>query len=430
VVRSRPIPIIVLALLLVVIVAVSAGSLNRPPQPRWPIRHVVFLIKENRTFDHLFGQFPGADGVTVGYDHGRQVPLAPGLMVLPGYGKLPHHYSDFTQDVNGGKMDGFGQDEYSSQYAYTQMRPDQIPNYWEFARRFVLGDNFFSSAGGPSWPNHMYSIAAQSGGVHDTPGGPWRPPGLAKSWGCDSPQKEYVKVRRGGRIVRVRPCFDFATEGDLLSRANIDWAFYSASPDQNGYIWSTYDAIRHIRETNEWLVHVHPVDDLLTDIEAGRLPAVTWVTPRYAVSDHPEVHSNLCYGENWTTEVVNAIMRSPMWRDTAIFVSWDDWGGFYDHVPPPEIDGFGLGIRVPLLVISPYARAGTIDHHVGEFSSVLRFIEDNWGLSQLTHRDRGAGNLAYDFDFTQRPLPAHPLPLRTDCGGKGPNLGQPNPDSD
>jgi phospholipase C len=158
---------------------------------------------------------------------------------------------------------------------------------------------------------------------------------------------------------------------------------------------------------------VLPVDRVIADIKKDRLPPVTWIAPRYEVSEHPQY--NFCLGENWSTSVINAIMKSPMWRSTAIFVTWDDYGGFYDHVPPPQVDDFGLGIRVPLLVISPYAKAGVIDHHVGEFSSVLRFIEDNWGLTQLTERDRAADNLSYDFDFAQEPRRPSPLPLRTDC---------------
>jgi phospholipase C len=155
------------------------------------------------------------------------------------------------------------------------------------------------------------------------------------------------------------------------------------------------------------------VDTVIGDIRANRLPPVTWITPRYEVSEHPQY--NFCLGENWSTQVIDAIMRSPMWKDTAIFVTWDDYGGFYDHVPPPQVDGFGLGIRVPLLIISPYARNGVIDHQVGEFSSVLRFIEGNWGLTQLTDRDRDATDLSYDFDFTKRPHRPDPLPLRSDC---------------
>jgi phospholipase C len=123
----------------------------------------------------------------------------------------------------------------------------------------------------------------------------------------------------------------------------------------------------------------------------------------------------MCHGENWTTEIVNAVMESPHWADTAIFLTWDDYGGFYDHVPPPQVDDFGFGIRVPLLVISPFAKRGFVTNELGEFSSVLRFMEDNWGLSQLTHRDRDATPLLSSFDFTQGPRPADVLPLRTDC---------------
>jgi phospholipase C len=126
----------------------------------------------------------------------------------------------------------------------------------------------------------------------------------------------------------------------------------------------------------------------------------------------------MCWGENWTTEVVNTVMRSSMWRDTAIFIVWDDYGGFYDHVPPPQVDGFGFGIRVPMLLISPYAKQGYVDHTLGEFSSVLRFVEDNWGLSQLTHRDRDALNMTEGFDFSQPPRAPDPLPVRApDCHG-------------
>jgi phospholipase C len=158
---------------------------------------------------------------------------------------------------------------------------------------------------------------------------------------------------------------------------------------------------------------VLPVDRVVGDIAKGALPAVTWIAPRYEVSEHPQY--DFCLGENWSTRIIDAIMRSPMWKSTAIFLTWDDYGGFYDHVPPPQVDDFGFGIRVPLLVISPYAQRGLIDHHVGEFSSVLRFIEDNWNLGQLTPRDRAARDLSSDFDFAQRPRPPDPLPLRTDC---------------
>ncbi len=390
---------------------------------RWPIKHVVFIIKENRTFDNLFGRFPGADGATTGVDEGRVRPLTPAPDRIPV--EIVHCYTCSLKAWNGGKMDGFASvSAPADRYAYTQFGPKDLPAYWHWAKRFVLGDNFFASAQGPSFPNHLYTIAAQSGGTHDNPiqdlellRERHRTTGLFKAWGCDSIEQAYVPVEdREGREVKVPPCFDFLTEGDLLLRAGIPWAYYSATNMQNGYLWSAYDAVRHIRQDEQlWQSHVFPVDGLVQDIRDGRLPPVTWVTPRFELSEHPEY--SFCWGQNWTTRVVNAIMASPMWEETAIFITWDDYGGFYDHVPPPQVDRFGFGIRVPLLVISPYAMPGHIDHTLGEFSSVLRFVEDNWGLSQLTHRDRDARTLSQAFDFSQEPRKPDPQAVRTDCPG-------------
>ena len=429
------------AALLLVAVACSSGLPDWNPLPptdlgsrpgrldatsfptRWPIKHVVFIIKENRTFDNLFGRFPGADGATSGMDQGTVRPLTHALDRIPV--DIVHCYECALQAWNEGKMDGFASvSAPADRYAYTQFGPKDLPAYWHWAKRFVLGDNFFASAQGPSFPNHLYTIAAQSGGVHDNPiqdleqlRERHRTTGLFKAWGCDSVEEAYVPVEdREGKEVKVPPCFDFLTEGDLLLRAGIPWAYYSATNTQNGYLWSAYDAVRHIREdTQLWQSHVFPVDGVVQDIRDDRLPPVTWVTPRFELSEHPEY--SFCWGQNWTTRIVNAIMSSPMWKDTAIFITWDDYGGFYDHVPPPQVDRFGFGIRVPLLLISPYAKAGYVDHTLGEFSSVLRFIEDNWGLSQLTDRDRDAANLSEAFDFSQEPRKPDPQPVRTDCPG-------------
>jgi phospholipase C len=341
-------------------------------------------------------------------------------------GRLPHDllhdYARALADWNHGRMNGFGYDANSRRWAYTTLQPDQIPNYWRWAKEYVLGDRFFTSANGPSFPNHLYAIAAQSGGTHDNPKRDLRDPraktsGLPKTWGCDAPPWVRVKVQfEPNQVSRVSPCFNFTTAGDLLSSKGVPWAFYAARPAQKGYIWSAYAAIGHIRDrTNRWHSHVYPVDTLIPDIQDGRLPPVTWVTPRFALSEHPDY--NLCHGENWSTQVVDAIMRSPMWKDTAIFLTWDDWGGFYDHVAPPQVDGFGLGMRAPLLLLSPYAKPGFVDHRTAEFSSVLRFIEHNWGLPQLTARDRSTTDLHEAFDFSGRPRPPDPLPQRTDCHG-------------
>ncbi len=392
-------------------------------ETRWPIKHVVFIIKENRTFDNLFGRFPGADGATTGLDQGRVRPLTQSPDRLPE--DIKHCYKCALQAWNEGKMDGFATvSEAGDLYAYTQYLQEDLPNYWHWAGEYVLGDNFFASAQGPSFPNHLYTIAAQSGGTHDNPTQDLdllrerhRRTGLFKAWGCDSIEEAYIAVEdREGVIKNVPPCFDFLTEGDLLTGAGIPWTYYSATNMQNGYLWSAYDAVRHIRENPKvWQSHIFPVDDFVEHVEAGILAPVTWVTPRFELSDHPEY--SFCHGENWTTEIVNALMDSPMWKNTAIYITWDDYGGFYDHVPPPQVDDFGFGIRVPLLIISPYAKRGYVTSEIGEFSSVLRFMEDNWGLSQLTQRDEDATPLISAFDFKQEPRSPDPLPLRTDCVG-------------
>ena len=398
-------------------------------QTRWPIKHVIFVIKENRTTDNLFGRFPGIDGATQGLDGDRLRPLTRPPDRLPE--DIPHCYECAIESWNGGEMNNFARTDPGERYAYTQMQgPEDLPNYWRWAQEFVLSDRFFASAQGPSFPNHLFTIAAQSGGTHFNPAQEqsrvtefMQDTGLAKSWGCDSLQEAYVEVVDSeGQLERVPPCFDFQTEADLLDTARIPWSYYAAWNDQRGYVWSAFSAIRRVRMHPEvWREHIFPVDDFVDDVEDGRLAPVTWITPRYEVSEHPEW--SFCHGENWTTEIVDAVMRSGFWKDTAIFITWDDYGGFYDHVPPPQVDRFGFGFRVPLLTISPYAKRGYIDSQRGEFSSVLRFIEDNWQLSQLTHRDRDAFNLSYVFDFDQEPREPVILPLRTDC--EGPVFSQP-----
>ena len=283
---------------------------------RFPIKHVVFIVKENRTFDQMFGQFPGADGATVGMDRGQERPLARTPDPLPE--DIKHCYRCALDAWNGGKMDGFATiSPAAEKYAYTQFLPEDLPNYWHWAQRFVLFDAFFSSAQGPSFPNHLYTIAATSGGAVDNPNQDaealrerHRTTGLFKAWGCDSLDTSSVTVLDSeGKTTQVPPCFDFQTEGDLLTRAEIPWSYYSAEQDQNGYLWSAYDAVRHIRaHPKVWRTHVQPVDRLERDIADGLLPPVTWITPRFEVSEHPEY--SFCHGENWTTRVVDAIMRS------------------------------------------------------------------------------------------------------------------------
>jgi phospholipase C len=225
-----------------------------------------------------------------------------------------------------------------------------------------------------------------------------------------------------GNVILVPPCFDFRTEGDLLTKHDVPWAYYAATEQERGYIWNAFSAIRRYRkDPARWAKYIRPVDTVIPDIRANILPPVTWITPRFELSEHPEF--SFCHGENWSTQVIDAIMHSDMWKDTAIFLTWDDYGGFYDHVAPPDVDRMGFGFRVPMILLSPYAKQGVVSSELGEFSSVLRFIEDNWKLRPyLTHRDRQATPLLSAFDFDQPPRPPDPLPQRTDCEGpKFPN---------
>ena len=284
---------------------------------RWPIKHVVFVIKENRTTDHLFGRFPGVNGVTEGYDGDRLRPLTPPLDRIPE--DIPHCYECAIESWNEGRMNNFARVEEGDLYAYTQMHGRQdLPNYWRWAEEFALSDNFFASAQGPSFPNHLFTIAAQSGGTHFNPAQEQsrvtiftQETGLAKSWGCDSLEEAFVEVVDSeGQLEKVPPCFDFQTEADLLDNAGIPWGYYAAWNDQRGYVWSAFSAIRRVRMNPEiWQRHIFPVDNFVADVEDGRLAPVTWVTPRYEVSEHPEW--SFCHGENWTTEIVSSGTRKP-----------------------------------------------------------------------------------------------------------------------
>jgi phospholipase C len=369
-----------------------------------PIKRVVYVMLENRSFNNLFGRFPGVEGTTVGVEYGKEKPLIRCPEWLPG--DIPHDRAAHLNCVAGGKMDGFANGEFGSTYAYTVFDEDQIPNYYTWAREYALSDHFFASVGGPSYPNHFYFIAGQSGGVLDNPenietrviDGK-----KVKSWGCDAFGDDVFVFTKDehGNLAKHDTCFSYRTLGEQLSDTGIEWAFYSAVPGQSGYFWNAYNGIGNVFHTDMWHEHMRPVDRIVADIEAEKLPAVSWVTPRFELSDHPPESSG--HAHNWLSDIVNAVMRSPMWEHTAIFVTWDEWGGFYDPVLPPEVDDLGLGVRVPLLTISPYTERGVIDTEIGEFSTPLRFIADNWGLPHLTPRIEKTHSFEHVFNFKKPP---------------------------
>ncbi len=364
------------------------------------IQHIVFLIKENRTYDHYFGTFPGGDGATSGMNStGKTVPLAHAPDQTPW--DLGHSWRDALVAINNGKMNKFdlveNGEEDGFRLAYTQYQESDIPNYFSYARNFVLADRMFSSMAGPSFPNHLYTVAAEDGGTLDNP----RPNHY--NWGCDSDEDQNVVVQKpDGRLTNDPPCVDFQTLADSLEATHRSWKYYAPPKGKYGYQWSTLDAIKHIRETPLWKEHVVNDDQFISDALDGKLPAVSWLVTGDD-SEHPPL--SVCAGENWTVRQLNALMSGPDWNSTVVFLTWDDFGGFYDHVPPPSIGITTLGPRVPLLIISPYARKGYISHTQYEFSSFLKFAEVRFGLPALTDRDSKANDMLDSFDFQQPPQP-------------------------
>ncbi|MBZ5680458.1 MAG: choice-of-anchor D domain-containing protein [Acidobacteriia bacterium] len=400
------------ALTLLVLVGAPVLLAQTRPADLTNIQHIVFIIKENRTFDHYFGTFPGADGASSG-------TTSSGLVRLLGRAPdqtphdIDHTWSGALNGMNGDTMDRFdlisGGNKNGDWLAYTQMTQADIPNYFAYAQNFVLADRMFSSEHGPSFPNHLFTVAAQGAGTIDIPFSPLHALGT-QGWGCDNDPSVVVPVMdEEGDITNEFPCFDIPTIADSLEAQGLSWKYYAPPPGERGYVFSALNAIRHIRNTNLWSEHVIPATQFVTDALSGNLPAVSWIVTG-PESEHPP--NSTCVGENWTVAQINAIMQGPNWNSTAIFLTWDDFGGFYDHVPPPSTDTFGFGPRVPLLIISPFAKAGFISHTQYEFASVLKFIEQRFGLTPLTARDGAASDTTDSFDFTQTPRPPLVLPAR------------------
>jgi phospholipase C len=373
------------------------------------INQVVFIIKENRTFDNYFGTFEGADGATSGtISTGDVIPLGHTPDRTPR--DISHSFQSAVTAIDQGAMDQFdliaGANANGDYLSYTQLTESDIPNYFALARYFALGDAMFSSLTGPSFPNHLYTVGAQSAGAINNPAN------SGGKWGCDSDDGSLVQVMdTNGAVTRQYPCFDFETLVDRLESAGLTWRYYAPNEGQSGYIWSALDAIAHIRLTDLWLQHVVPPSQFIQDATNGQLPNVSWIVVGSGNSEHPPASS--CVGENWTVRQLNAVMLGPQWDSTAVFLTWDDFGGFYDHVPPPVVDTYGFGPRVPLIIVSPYARAGLVSHTVYEFSSLLRFVENRWSLGALTDRDNLANDPSDSFDFDQAPLPPLILAQRT-----------------
>lgn len=348
------------------------ANAHRTATATTPITHVVIIMMENHSFDSLFGRYPGAAGTTL--QHAAN-PLR---------GDYDHSGPETVAAIDNGKMDGF------PTRSYVQYDQSDIPSYWQYAQHFGLGDNFFASITTSSAPNHIAMIAASSGGLYSTAG----------QNGCISTQNTiaHSKSPQTGNEYWSYPCYNIPSLPQVLDTNQISWRYYSST--------IAWDAPLNIQAVAKSPSNIRKSPQFLSDVQSGKLSTVSWLTPPGGTpSDHPP--APLQGAENFVTQQVNAVMNSQYWNNTAIFVTWDEWGGFYDHVTPPIVDGVGLGLRVPLLVISPYAKQGYISHVQSEFSSFVKFVEEDFNLPNLGQRDAlpVTGDLMDFFDFHQTPQP-------------------------
>ncbi len=407
-----------------------------------PIQHVVIIVQENRTPDNLFHDpaliAAGADIASSGLNsQGMNIPITSATL-SNGY-DLDHSHKAFEQIYDSGKMDGANQTSTgcsskiqnctNPQYRYVQA--SDVAPYFKMAEEYVFGDRMFQTNQGPSFPAHQFLLSGTSAPTATS--NMFAAENPIGSAGCTSPPATSVALinPEGIESEFVYPCFEHPALTDELNARGISWRYYT--PNERS-IWTAPDAIQHICGPNvappnatnclgsDWINHVviystQNEAPILTDIAQKKLQAVSWVIPSGQNSDHPAIGTNLG-GPSWVTSIVNAIGESSYWRNTAIIITWDDWGGWYDHVRPPKVilsgsswgSGYVYGFRVPLIIVSPYAKARYISHVTHDFGSILGFVEHVFGLSSLGYADAYADDLSDCFDFNQPPLVFQNIP--------------------
>jgi phospholipase C len=387
------------------------------------IQHVVVIFQENRTPDNLF-QDPvlisrGADIVQSGVNSkGQTIPLSP--IDLGNPYDVSHTHAAFVKmcDLNAAtgqcRMDGAPTTPNS---AFMYVKPSDVQPYFQMAEQYTFGDRMFQTNQGPSFPAHQYIISGTSApAVGSTSFAAENPNGGSGGrTGCIAAATEFVWLIDpfGKESSTMYPCFEHPTLTDALDTKGVSWRYYTPGPDS---IWTAPNAIEHMCGPNApppngtacvgsiWVNNVVLKETkVLTDINNNALPQVSWVVPSGLNSDHSgDAHAT--GGPSWVASIVNAIGNSPYWADTAIFITWDDWGGWYDHVPPKLLNSYEYGFRVPLIVVSPYAKPGYISHVTHDFGSILKFIEETYGLPSLGYADAAADDLSDCFDLNQSPI--------------------------
>lgn len=415
------------------------------------IKHVIVIMQENRSFDTYFGTYPGVEGIPMaGGTPSVCVPdPARGGCDQPYHTNIdkdlggPHGAANATADISAGAMSGFvGQEEHAvtgcsktlssacagsgtpDVMAYMDQR--ETPNYWSLASDFVLQDHMFEPDSSWSLPAHLFMVSGWS----------------AVCSNASDPMSCQSNIKQPGLPTATNPQpYAWTDLTYLLYKNNVSWAYYlrpgsapdcaddgmTCTPGQQSAdkpsIWNPLPGFGDVNADGQ-LGNVQSINNFYTAAKDGTLPAVSWITPNGKVSEHPP--NLVSAGQSYVTGLINAVMTGPDWSSTAIFLAWDDWGGFYDNVVPPVVDGNGYGLRVPGLVISPYARAGYIDHQTLSFDAYLKFIEDDFlGGQRIDPSTDGRpdsrpdvrenasqlGNLLADFDFSQSPRP--PIVLST-----------------
>jgi phospholipase C len=396
-------------LALILIAMLTAGQLapalaaSTPYQlpTQTPIKHLVVLLQENHSFDNYFGTYPGADG----FPDGTQLPVDPKRLeagfVEPWHlgntsiTDLSHSAATFHEQYNDGKMDGFisslNRRNQNGRQSMGYYNGEDIPYYWNLADHYVLFDRFFSSAKDGSFANHFYWVAAA-------------PPEADKGQSL------------ADKLTNVPTIFD------SLQKAGVSWKFYVQNYDPtityrdlgtsgnraSQVIWVPLLNFDRFLDDPVLSGHIVDLSQYFIDLQQGTLPAVAYIAPSGA-SEHPP--GSLISGQRFVKNLLQELMRSSAWDSSAFLLSYDDWGGWYDHVSPPQVDKYGYGLRVPALLISPYAKRGYIDSTTLDFTSILKFIEENWGLAPLAERDGKANNFLSAFDFKQPPRPPEFIPF-------------------
>ena len=381
------------------------------------IQHVVIIMQENRSTDNLFYGYPNANVQPYGYnENGQKIELKP-VDLQTGW-DLSHDSYTFVTDCNAEgsnphtdcQMNGFDEEYYqcgksgfprcpNANPPYSYVPHNETKPYFAMAQQYVLGDEMFASNFDFSdFVSHQYIVAGQADNTVNAPSG---------LWGCNGGPNDWIETLEG---TRVHPCFGYTTLAKELDQAKLSWRYYTSSYNLSGGLWSAYQADKYVYYGPDWKKDViSPQTQFFSDVKAGKLRVVSWITPTCETSDHAGCESS--GGPSWVASLVNAVGESKYWDSTAIFVFWSSAGGWYDHVPPPYLSDDSLGMRVPLLVISAYAKQNYVSHVQYEHGSMLRFVEDRFGLPPMAASDKRANSPEEDcFDFSQSPRKFTPIP--------------------